>query len=194
MKMKVILEEDIIRAIGNHNGVEVGPLPKGVGWERLRFDGQKVVDLASLGKIWVRHKGGGFFELHAIQVPGSQLVAMTYADRKNLTIDPDGTIRVKTAQELAADVAQATSAQRDANMLQALLTDAGNLLQLQLYILKLLYVLVFFSRNPTNATLQAFLDAIIPHVKDTFPANANNRDQLIALSDKIHDLVAKYGP
>jgi len=102
--MKAIVNKDIIVHITERGDTEIGRLPRGIGLERLRWDGSKVVDLADLDKIWVEHKNGAFI-LHAIEVPGSQLVKMTYKDRKRLTIE-DGKIRLLTAEEMAAKQAE----------------------------------------------------------------------------------------
>lgn len=93
--MKVSLNEDMI--VGFSGDIEIGNLPKGVGLERLRWDGEKIVDLAMASGIWVRHQRG-VFEFHAVSVPGSQYVVMTYADRKRLYIN-SGVIRVRTKEE-----------------------------------------------------------------------------------------------
>jgi len=98
--MKAIVDKDIIVHITERGDTEIGRLPRGVGLERLRWDGSKVVDLADLDEIWVEYKNGAFI-LHAIEVPRSQLVKMTYKDRKRLTVE-DGKIRLLTAEEMAA--------------------------------------------------------------------------------------------
>jgi len=102
--MKAIVDKDIIVHITERGDTEIGHLPRGIGLERLRWDGSKVVDLADLDKIWVEHKNEAFI-LHAIEVPGSQLVKMTYKDRKRLTVE-DGKIRLLTAEEMAAKQAK----------------------------------------------------------------------------------------
>ena len=108
--MRAIVDRDVIVRITQRGNTDIGRIPKGVGLERLRWDGSKVVDLADLTEMWVEEQNGAFI-LHAVKVPGSQLVQMTYADRKRLTKDPDGTIRVKTDAELQAEAEeQQTSA------------------------------------------------------------------------------------
>jgi len=97
--MRATLDKDIIVKIGGPT--EIGRLPKGVGLERLRFDGKKIIDLATLDEIWVEEKNGVFI-LHAIEVPGSQLVRMRYADRRKLVKDGNK-IRLKTAEEIEAE-------------------------------------------------------------------------------------------
>lgn len=99
--MKAIIKQDKIVRITERGDTEIGSLPKGVDHGRLRWDGEKIIDLAKMTLIWVRH--ANIFELHCRDVGGCQLVSMTYSQRKNLTKDPDGTIRVKTPAELQAD-------------------------------------------------------------------------------------------
>lgn len=97
--MKVILDRDMLVSVSSAlAATEVGELPKGMGWERLRWDGERVVDLNSLSSVWVEQRGGSYV-LHAVQVPGSQLVNMTYADRKKL-MTVNGIILVKTGDDL----------------------------------------------------------------------------------------------
>ena len=118
--MKATLKDDIIHSLHHKDrpgAVEIGALIKGVGLERLRFDGTQVVDLNDLTQIWVVDRGS-FFSLHCReifrtqivdgeeqQISISQLVTMDYADRKNL-INDNGTIRLKTQAELDAEEAE----------------------------------------------------------------------------------------
>lgn len=96
--MRAILKEDFIIKISEKHGEKIGKLPKGVGLERLRFDGEKVVDLSEAKEIWVRPKGGTFFELHAVEVSGSQKINMSYRDRRKLILDK-GQVKLLTEEE-----------------------------------------------------------------------------------------------
>jgi len=99
--MRAILHEDRIIALVSDEkaGVEIGSLPPLVGLERLRWDGNKVVDLNGLTEMYVRELNGAY-SLHVIPVDGSQLVKMNYADRKYLKTDSaTGVIRTKTKEE-----------------------------------------------------------------------------------------------
>ena len=128
--MKATLHDDIIIRVHKNGDTEIGPLIKGVGFERLRFDGSQVVDLFDLATIHVVDLGG-HFSLHCREItrPGedefgnpvmetiSQPVAMSYADRKNLVND-NSTIRLKTQAELdqeAADLQAEISEQAETN-------------------------------------------------------------------------------
>jgi hypothetical protein len=57
--MKASLDRDIITSISRHAGTEIGRIPPGVGLERMRFDGKQLVDLATLGEIWMEPIPGG---------------------------------------------------------------------------------------------------------------------------------------
>jgi hypothetical protein len=81
-----------------HHGTEIGDLPKGVGTERLRWTGRQLVDLMDLSAMWAK-RVGNTFELHAVRVPGSQLVQMSYTERKRL-INDNGTYRILTQTEV----------------------------------------------------------------------------------------------
>lgn len=82
--MKAILKEDIIINFDNKAGTEIGALIPNVGLERMRFIGDKIVDLADLKEMWIRPISSDSFELHAIEVPNSQKIKMRYKDRKKL--------------------------------------------------------------------------------------------------------------
>jgi len=102
-----IFDYDRIAAVTLKGGVDVGTIPRGKSLEQLRWDGEQLVDLADLDHIWVV-RANGVCTLHAIEVPGAQLVAMTYAQRRELTTDPDGTIRVEPeAERLERELAEA---------------------------------------------------------------------------------------
>jgi hypothetical protein len=105
--MKALLSEDLIISVGS-GPVEIGPLPPGVGVERLRWDGERLIDLATLTRIHVRHLSGNHFELHAVELPTTQPVAMLYQDRARLILT-DGILRLKTEAEVEAEQLAAAS-------------------------------------------------------------------------------------
>ena len=101
--MKAILEpihKDHIVMFSLNAGVEVGPRPPGVPIGQLRFDGENVVDLAdpSVTEMWVRWMNEAWW-LHVIPLPGTQLVTMTWQERKRLVEDPPGTYKVLSQAE-----------------------------------------------------------------------------------------------
>jgi hypothetical protein len=88
-----------------NQGVEAGPLPRGVGLERLRFDGSQLVDIATLSELHVVRRDGDW-ELHAVPVPGSQPVTMSHKQKWRLVND-GGTYRLKTDAEILAEAREA---------------------------------------------------------------------------------------
>ena len=97
--MKVTIHNyDMIKKTNVDNGIEIGSVPKGVGLERMRWTGSKLVDLFNLDVIWVEFINGGF-RLHSIETPYSQLVEMQYKDRKKLYND-NGTYKIKSDDQI----------------------------------------------------------------------------------------------
>lgn len=95
--MKVQLKDDHILKIGDE-GVEVGEIPKGVGLNRLRFNGKELVDISQADSIWVRPLPNGGFSYHCIEVPGSHLLPIPYRERKKVTME-GGIPRVRVEKE-----------------------------------------------------------------------------------------------
>jgi len=97
--LKVSLRNyDIINKVNVPNGIEIGSVPKGVGLERVRWDGKKLIDLFTLHSIWVEYTNGAFI-LHCVEVPHSQLVTMEYRYRKKLWND-NGVYSIKTDEQI----------------------------------------------------------------------------------------------
>lgn len=178
---QAILNEDIIIRLVIVGGVEVGNIPKGIGLERLRFDGEKVVDLAALNQIWVRNING-VFELHCrdigyyktvddedIWVGTCQLVNMAYADRNNLTLS-DGVIRVKTPEELNTDYYNAQLSKLKTALRTKLYSTVGDLQDQHMQTLAFTCALIVYARQQPSA-LADFFDSIIDDIKDCFPLN-----------------------
>lgn len=182
--MKANVMEDMIIWITDTGDTEIGALPPGVGVERLRFDGTQVVDLGDLSEIWVR-KQAGAFELHAVAVPGSQVVSMTYADRKRL-MDDAGTIRVKTQAEIDQEDVDLKTALARARVKRALVSqDEINHFQLMLTL-----ALVQVVRGQ-DAGLTAFLDRILAVVRDIYPLERIEAD-LDGFLNKLKASMAVY--
>ncbi len=118
--MKAVLNNDIIVNFHPEGSVYV-EIPRGIGLERIRVVGGRVIDLLTLNEFWVENDNGVWI-LHAMQVPGSQLVVMSYADRKNL-YDDKGTFKVKTAQEIQIEKDEKTDTMTDNRNLKAELKE-----------------------------------------------------------------------
>jgi len=97
--MRAFLDKDIIIR-RDMRGKNIGPVPKGVPIDRLRFDPRtrRVVNLDDLDEMYIEFKNGVFI-IHCFPMKGAQKVVMKYADRKRLIMDPSGVIRLLTIQE-----------------------------------------------------------------------------------------------
>lgn len=160
--MKALISEDIIIKVCESGNVEIGSMPKGIGLDRLRWDGNKIIDLSNLNEFWIRNNGG-IFELHCIPVKDSQLVEMSYADRKNLVLNGNS-IRIKSSLEI--DNERIARLKFEAkNRLKEKLGDITNLnMELLAFICA---IIVYIRQQP--AQLELFFDSIIPDIKDIFP-------------------------
>jgi hypothetical protein len=183
--MKATVDQDIIIRIGIGD-TEITAIPKGVGLERLRWDGYQVIDLMTLDTIWVEDVGGVFI-LHCIEVPAAQAVVMTYPDRKNL-INDAGTYRLKTAQELTAAAAQVLADGKNAGLMSGILTDLDKMVILD--IIKLLYCFIVATRKP-NAQLMAWLDTQVVEMGTTFDWT-KERPRMEKLIDKLKARMTDY--
>lgn len=164
--MKAFLDNDIIINITEHGDTEIGSLPVGIGMERLRFDGEKVVDLADLNEFWVVPVGRGF-ELHCIEVPNSQLVQMNYADRKYLK-NNENTIRLKTIQEINAENIQIKAELAKTKLRAKLKESIGDVQDQHQDALALICALIVYVRQQPQIVAD-FFDFIIPDIKDIYP-------------------------
>ena len=165
--MRVVLDRDRILAIVTEGGVDIGALPAKVGLERLRWNGANLVDLMDLTAMYVEPLPGASFCLHAVEVPGSQLVAMTYADRRRLTIDAAGAIRLKTEQELQ-DEATAQQARQEEQVKLLSIALATGSVDKQLYHLRQLVILVIYYVLTGNATAKTLLTELLNELKDIY--------------------------
>lgn len=103
--MRAIIDNyDHISRLTVKEGIDIGPIPADVGLDRLRWNGSALIDLMDLSVIHVRRSDGRWF-LHSVQVPGSQPVVMTFAERKRI-IDDAGTYRVLSQAEWNAKLAE----------------------------------------------------------------------------------------
>lgn len=160
--MKAILDRDIILQI-NMGDTEIGHIPKGVGLERLRWNGSEIVDLMGLTAIWIEQQGG-VWVLHCVEVPNSQLVTMTYAERRRLMNDA-GTYRLMTPAEIADAEAKDRLESKNTGLLRSISGDTDRGLMLD--IIKLLYCFIVATREP-NAQLMAWIDIQVADMKATF--------------------------
>lgn len=158
--MIATIDGDMIVTVGRGD-TEIGDLPKGVGLERLRWDGSAIVDLATLSQIWVEPINGTF-RLHCIPIGNSTLVDMRYADRKNLKINGSAP-RVKTAEELAAEE---RTRRHDAarGLLLKKLQNVETVQEVLAFLLGLVSVALIYSRT-NNEQLGTRIDAILDELQ-----------------------------
>ena len=158
--MKALIDRDII--ISFSGDTEIGQIPAGVGIERLRFDGTKIVDLAELSQFWVEEVAGRFV-LHCIEVPNSQPMNMQYADRKYL-LNNSGNIRLKTQEEIDAEKYAALI-----DVAKTRLSNkVGKYIDMELSQLAFICALIVYARQQP-AALGVFFDSLIPDIIDIFP-------------------------
>lgn len=99
MSRAIIKDECIVKLTSETNiGIEVGTIPRGVGFERLRWDGNSLIDLLYLDEFYVDKNN---FKLYISNRKNTNLVTMGYNDRNKLIVDPITTnVRLKTKDEL----------------------------------------------------------------------------------------------
>lgn len=165
--MKAVVNNDKIVNISESKGtVEIGTPPAGVGLERLRWTGTELVDLAALSQIWVRHLSGDMFDLHASEMPGAQLVTMTYQDRKKLMVD-NGQIRLMTAEEVEEEKKDIARWMLKNRLRRRLKNNNGDVNDQIADAFKLIFLLIVYSRTKPQV-IADFFDAIIPTIKDVY--------------------------
>lgn len=120
--MRAIIDNfDHISKLTQTGGVDVGPVPGGVGLDRLRWTGSALVDLIDLSTIHVRRANGRWW-FHAIAVPGSQPVSMHWAQRKRI-INDAGTFRILSDAEWDARIQAEQTDRTDNKALKVQLTQ-----------------------------------------------------------------------
>lgn len=187
--MKVLLNEDIIVKISATAPTEVGSIPKKVGLERLRYDGKKVVDLLDLKTIYVRKENGGF-SLHAIPVKNSQAVSMTYKDRKNLTVDTDGTIRILSTKEIADKQIEEEESILKNKLRRTLKKSLGDSNDQLASISKLLFLILDYMIT-NDATILSALQEINNKTKDIYPKD-KTKTELINMGEVLKQELPSY--
>ena len=178
--MKAILKDDIIIRLGVGD-TEVGRVPPGAGLERLRWNGKQVVDLAKQDSFWVRRIPSGY-ELHVVEVDGSQQVSMSYTDRYNLTTDADGTIRVKTESEVLQEKAQEEKQMLKTRVRARIRERVGDLEDRVADLQKLVYVLMA-ALVEKDSDAQSLVQNIFQSIRDTYPT-----EKLESLSSRLSTL------
>jgi len=158
--MQAILNNDIVIALGRGPVTIPDDYPRDVGWERLRWDGKRVVDLATLSGFWVELKSG-LFVLHCLELPGTTYVEMDYSQRKNLYFD--GTIKLKTQAQIESEwLAKQTLAV--SNFLSSEIGTSKNIAELVMVLTGLVALTAIYARTG-NATAGNALTSLMPQLQ-----------------------------
>ncbi len=163
--MKALLNNDIIVSVSNNGPDEIGALPKGIGLERLRFDGVQVIDLMTLSQIWVEYRDRSFY-LHVVDIGNCQLVTMTYPLRNTLMVE-NGIFRLKTTAELDAEGIYERNLMRKNRLRARLIKQIGDNNDQTADLGKLVIAMLGF-RTSQNPQLGAMLDAVANIAKDIY--------------------------
>ncbi|MHA1942427.1 MAG: hypothetical protein ACW97P_12030 [Candidatus Hodarchaeales archaeon] len=175
--MKAILDgEKIIKLSLSGEGIEIGDIPSGVDLNRLRWDGNRLIDLARLEYLHVKHIGNNFFEVFAMPDVGRQKIKMRYSQRKLLTIE-GSIIRLK----MVIEVEEEEKKQRDKAALKVLESLMGGSDKISIDLIMLVCALIVYVRT-SNVALANLFDKMIPHIKDAFPLQ--DYDKVIMQSAK----------
>ena len=190
--MLAICNQDIIIQINPEGDIEIGNIPakkKGVGLERLRFDGVKIVDLADFQEFWIEPIAPDFFVLHVIEALGFQKVIMNYSDRINLTMDT-GIIRIKTPAEITAEKETKEKTMLKNRLRQKFKRGVGDPEDLLADAWKLISLIIIFVRT-NDPQIASFLDVILPDLREAYPPE-KIKDQISKHVADIKNLMQKY--
>lgn len=193
--MLATVDRDIITVLGR-GPVEIGDdFPRNVGLERLRWDGEKVVDLARLEGFWVENLMGMFL-LHCVELPNTYFVTMRYADRKALTLN-GGHPRLSTPEEQANQ--QALAAIKAAKEeLARLLNKQHTIYELCAFLLGLISILAIYAKTDDPA-LRTQIGTMIENNLPNFQALPlqkmlrNSGTKLSYIKDLLDSFYVKIG-
>jgi len=159
--------------------------------ERIRFDGEKLVDIINLTEFYVTHTKG-IFELHVRNdIDESQLIEMTFFDKNRLIVEGE-TIRLRTTQEIE-EIKRAESI-RDIKRLLKYKMDMqmGGVIDLFLFTHKLLYVLIKGLRTQ-NPQILNFIDVYLNEMeKFVNIADPDFKEELISEYKIFRDLAKEH--
>jgi len=159
--------------------------------ERIRFDGEKLVDITNLTEFYVTHTKG-IFELHVRNdIDESQLIEMTFFDKNRLIVEGE-TIRLRTTQEIE-EIKRAESI-RDIKRLLKYKMDMqmGGVIDLFLFTHKLLYVLIKGLRTQ-NPQILNFIDVYLNEMeKFVNIADPDFKEELISEYKIFRDLAKEH--
>jgi hypothetical protein len=164
--MKALMKEDIILCLTMDEGIEVGNIPSGVSLERLRWDGSKLIDLFWARIIYVRVLANNYFELHAVPLPYTHPVAMSYKDRKQLRVAADGVPFIASESTVVDEVKVEKIKAAEIKLYNNL---GGQQKQLQSLMAFVAALIVYAGEEPE--ALKNFFEEIAPNIKAAYPAS-----------------------
>jgi len=191
--MKPILDRKNSKIINfGPYGLDI-PLPKSAQGDlrRIRYDGQKFVDLGEMDQMYVLYTNNTF-ELHArSDIPNSMLVTMKYSDRKLLKVDGD-IVRLKTDQETIDERIAKLVHRAKSKAKIAMESQMGMLIEQFMFNQRLMYVLIWALRTGNAQGLQ-FVDDYLTEMGKTFDiADPDFKADLIADYKKIRNVIKDY--
>ena len=190
--MKPILDKKKSKVIHfGPTGLDL-PLPKSAKGDlkRIRFDGEKFVDLGEMDEMYVTHNNN-VFELHAREVKGSQLVTMKYSDRRLLK-DDGGNIGLKTKQDIKEKLNAKLKHRARSKAKVSMEKEMGLLVEQFMFTQRLMYVLIWSLRTQNQQGLQ-FVDSYLTEMGNIFNiTDPNFRTKLIDDYKKIRKVIENY--
>ena len=190
--MKPILDKLQSKIIGfGEVGIDL-PLPKSAQGDlnRIRFNGTELVDLASLFHMYVTYKNN-IFELHARDVPDSQLVTMNYEDKKKLKWE-NGTISIKTDLNVRDEIIARLKHRARSRAKIGMEQKFGLLVEQFIFTHRLMFVLIWALRTGNAQGLQ-FVDEYLTEIGGIFDiADPQFRTDLISDYKKIKEVIGDY--
>lgn len=161
--MKATIDKDIIVVLGRGDVDIPDDFPRGVGLERLRWTGEAVVDLADLSEFWVEPLKDGAYRLHAIEVPGSYLVSMAYADRKRLAFNPHP--RVLTQEEIDSLRQEKAIKAAKEELSKLFKKQVGTIDEMLIVLIAVICGLIIYVRTGSPA-IQEKIDTMLPDLQN----------------------------
>lgn len=180
--MRVILKDDTMQI--SAKGVDVGVRPKNTGVECLRFDGNKLINLNKLNKIWVEYLNGGFI-LHCKKYRNSQLVEMKY-NQRHLLINKDGIYRIKTDEEIVNEKERKKDNEKNASKRTQLRRNIGDKFQREEYledIIQLMLKVIVENDNEVRQFLSNYLNKTPNLIK-----KGDKLNKILEIAEKKNDI------
>jgi len=188
--MRAILNNDIIVRWILSGGKEIGDPPAGrLGLDRLRYDGNKIIDIATRNNFFIETQNGAYI-LHVICPPGKKWsrVEMRYTDKKRL-INDNGLIRVKTDNEIIAEQIRKNKIVNDKRAEKKLQKEIGSETEQKKIIDDLMYVIIDYIINKSSSSKQ-ILEKYLENMNE-FSINNIDLAEILAKKYKILDKLDK---